>query len=167
VATGLIFRISRIASVTSAVILIYVTVHTLLEITLRTLFSVSTAVVVEFAGYGLASMTFLALSDTMRAGTLVRVNVLLNFVPKGVRRALDVFCVASTFALTMFVTYFFVIDIKRSFDRGFQTDSVVPLPSWLPPIGVVVGLTIFAIDLLLHLVLILRGEVEIHDTSEG
>ena len=91
--TGMIARLSRIASITSAVILIYVTAHTLLEITLRTLFSVSTAVVVEFAGYGLASMTFLALSDTMRAGTLVRVNVLLNFVPKGVRRALDAFCV--------------------------------------------------------------------------
>ena len=165
--TQMIARLSRAASIVSGIILIYVAAHTLLEITLRSIFSVSTAVVIEFAGYGLAAMTFLALAETMRTGTLVRVNVLLNFVSKRTRRFLDAFCVLSTFMLTLFITYFFYLDIKRSFVRGFLTDSILPVPAWIPPIGVLVGLIVFAIDLLLHFVLIVRGEIELRDTSEG
>ncbi len=143
-----------IASIT----LIYVMAHTLIEITLRTILNISTNVVVEFAGYGLAAMTYLALADAMRSGTLVRVNVLLDRLPKSAIRVLDAFCVFVTFLVTAFIAYFVWLDMWRSYTRDFWTESIVPLPAWLPPIALVLGLAVFALDLLLHLVLILRGE---------
>jgi TRAP-type C4-dicarboxylate transport system permease small subunit len=159
--------VSRVAAGLASVVLIYVAAHTLLEIVLRTAFNLSTAVVVEFAGYGLASMTFLALADTMRAGTLVRVNVVLHVMPPSVRRFLDGFCVLTTLAVTLFVIYFVWIDVQRSFVRGFFTESVVPLPAWLPKTAFAVGLVVFALDLIVHFILVLRGEVELASSSEG
>jgi TRAP-type C4-dicarboxylate transport system permease small subunit len=153
--------LARLASLIASAVLIYVMLHTLAEITLRTLFSVSTNVVVEFAGYGLAAMTYLALSDAMRSGSLVRVNVLLERMPAGARRALDAFCVLVTLLITLFIAYYFWLDMRRSFVREFYTESILPLPAWLPPIALVVGLAVFAIDLLLHLVLILQGKVRL------
>jgi TRAP-type C4-dicarboxylate transport system permease small subunit len=153
--------LSRAASVGATVALLYVAAHTLLEITLRSIFGHSTGVVIEFAGYGLAAMTFLALSGTMRAGAHVRVSVLLNFVSKRTRRVLASLCLVVTLGLTLFITYFFWLDVKRSFDRGFQIDSIVPLPAWMPPIALILGLVVFAIDLLLHVVLVAGGKIEL------
>jgi len=156
-----IAAISRLAAVLSSAILVYVTVHTIAEIALRTLFNRPTNVVVEFAGYGLAAMTYLALSDAMRAGSLVRVNVLLNVMPAGIRRALDAFCVLNALLITIFLAWYVWFDMRRSYVREFQTESIVPLPAWLPPTALLVGLIVFAVDLVLHLVLILRGEAAI------
>ena len=156
-----IAAISRLAAGLSSAILVYVTVHTIAEIALRTLFNRPTNVVVEFAGYGLAAMTYLALSDAMRAGSLVRVNVLLNLMPTGIRRALDAFCVLNALLITMFLAWYVWFDMRRSYIREFQTESIVPLPAWLPPTALLVGLIVFAVDLLLHLALILRGEAAI------
>ena len=158
--------LSRVTGVIAGIVLIYVLGHTLVEITLRTLFDRSTNVVIEYAGYGLAAMTYLGLSDAMRSGTLVRVSVLLNRTPRGVRRILDAFCVVVTLFATLFVMWFVWVDMSRSYTREFWTESIVPLPAWLPPIGLIVGLAVFALDLLLHLVLILRGEVELASSTE-
>jgi len=156
-----IAAISRLAAVLSSAILVYVTVHTIAEIALRTLFNRPTNVGVEFAGYGLAAMTYLALSDAMRAGSLVRVNVLLNVMPAGIRRALDAFCVLNALLITIFLAWYVWFDMRRSYVREFQTESIVPLPAWLPPTALLVGLIVFAVDPVLHLVLILRGEAAI------
>lgn len=159
--TSSIGVLARLTSALASIVLVYVALHTLTEITLRTLFNVSTNVVVEFAGYGLAAMTYLALADAMRAGSLVRVNVLIDRLPDRARRALDAFCVLVTLLVTLFIVYYFWLDMRRSFVREFYTESIIPLPAWLPPIALVVGLASFAIDLLLHLVLILRGEARL------
>jgi TRAP-type C4-dicarboxylate transport system permease small subunit len=153
--------LSRVAAVVAGIVLIYVLGHTLLEITLRTLFNRSTNVVIEYAGYGLAAMTYLGLSDAMRSGTLVRVNVVLDLLPRGARRFLDAFCVLVALLATVLVIWFVWVDMSRSWTRDYWTESVIPLPAWLPPIGLLVGMAVFALDLALHLVLILRGEVEI------
>ena len=158
--------LSRVAAAAAGIILIYVLGHTLVEITLRTLFSRSTNVVIEYAGYGLAAMTYLALSDAMRSGSLIRVGVLLERLPKAARRLLDAWCVLVTLLATLFVIWFVWVDMSRSWTRDFYTESVIPLPAWLPPIGLLLGLAIFALDLSLHLVLILRGEAELAAGSE-
>ena len=158
--------LSRASATVASLVLIYVLAHTLVEITLRTLFGISTNVVIEYAGYGLAAMTYLGLSDAMRSGTLVRVSVVLELLPKRARRMLDAFCVVLTLFATVFVIDFVWLDMQRSYSRDFWTESIVPLPAWLPPIGLIVGLAVFALDLLLHLALILRGEGQLASSSE-
>ena len=158
--------LSRVAAAVAGIVLIYVLAHTLVEITLRTLFDRSTNVVIEYAGYGLAAMTYLGLSDAMRSGSLIRVGVLLERLPHAARRWLDAWCVLVTLLATVFIIWFVWVDMSRSYRREFWTESVIPLPAWLPPIGLIVGLAIFALDLALHLVLILRGRARLASASE-
>ncbi len=156
-----IAAMSRGASAIAGAVLVYVTLHTLAEITLRTVFDRSTNVVVEFAGYGLAAMTYLALSDAMRAGALVRVNVLLNLLSATAKRIADAFCLLTTLLTTLFIAYYVWFDMQRSYRREYWTESIIPLPAWLPPVALFFGLCVFAVDLVLHLILVIRGEAEI------
>ena len=94
---------SKVGGYAAGFLLVYITVHTVLEIILREVFGISTKVHVEFVGYALASMTFLSLGQTMREGALVRVNVIFSFLPQPIRRFLDAFCVMSTAAVIAFV----------------------------------------------------------------
>ena len=131
------------------------------------MFGRPTAVVVEFVGYALAGMTYLALADSMRSGSLVRVNILLHFLPAGVRRALDAFCILLTFVVVVFIAHYFFGDMYRNWSRGIETDSVVPIPVWVPPLALMAGLLVFCLDLLLQFVLVIRGQAKIRDDSTG
>jgi len=164
--------LARIASTISAVtaffaglILVAMTLYTLLEIGSRELFGVSSNVLVEFVGYGLATMTFLAAGQTMREGGLIRVNVLLQFASPGVRRVLDAFCLVCGILVIALAAAFVGIDMQRSFARGYETDSLIPLPLWLPPLGLFVGMVAFILDMAIHLVLVLAGRQRLADES--
>ena len=76
----------------AGIILISMTAYTIIEIARRTVFGTSSNVLTEFVGYGLAAMTMLAASQTMRDGGLIRVNILLQFASPRVRQVLDAFC---------------------------------------------------------------------------
>jgi TRAP-type C4-dicarboxylate transport system permease small subunit len=157
--------IARTTAYLAGLVLIAITVYTLVEIVLRGAFGISSNVLVEFVGYGLAAMTFLGASQTMRAGGLIRINVLLQFAPPGLRRILDAFCLACGIAIVVFGSYFVWFDMQRAYERGYETDSVVPLPLWLPPLGLLVGMVAFVLDMAIQLVMVLAGKVRLADES--
>jgi TRAP-type C4-dicarboxylate transport system permease small subunit len=160
--------ISTGASFIAGLILIAITAYSIIEIVSRTLFGVSSNVLVEFVGYGLAAMTFLAAGRTMREGHLVRVNVVLQFCPPGVRRLLDAFCLLCAIAVVAMVAYYVWLDMHRSFMRGYETDSLVALPMWLPPLGLFAGMVAFVLDMLVYLLLVVTGRLRLaDDASEG
>lgn len=157
--------LSRAASFLAGLILIAITAYTLVEIVSRTLFGLSSNVLVEFVGYGLAAMTFLAAGRTMRDGHLVRVNVVLQFCSPVARRALDAFCLVCAIAVVCLIAYYVWLDMQRSFTRGYETDSLVPLPMWLPPLALFIGMVTFIFDMLVHLALVLAGRVRLADDA--
>jgi TRAP-type C4-dicarboxylate transport system permease small subunit len=157
--------LSRLSSLLAGFVLIGITGFTLWEIARRAVFGTSSNVLVEFVGYGLAAMTFLGASQTMRAGDLVRVNVLLQFTPPGMRRALDAFCLACGLAVVGFAGWFVFQDMLRSWVRDYETDSVVPLPLWLPPLGLLIGMVVFSLDAIVLLLLVLAGRYRLADES--
>lgn len=158
-------RLSRLSSLLAGFILIGITGFTLWEIARRALFGTSSNVLVEFVGYGLAAMTFLGASQTMRAGDLVRVNVLLQFTPPRLRRAFDAFCLSCGLAVVGFAGWFVFQDMHRSFLRDYETDSVVPLPLWIPPLGLLMGMLVFSLDAIALLLLVFAGRYRLADES--
>jgi TRAP-type C4-dicarboxylate transport system permease small subunit len=148
----------------AGLVLAVITAYTLIEVALR-LAGHATSVVVEFVGYSLAAMTFLAASATMREGGMVRVGILLARVPPNVHRALDTFCLICTIATLGLVAWFVGRDMLQSYERSYETDSLLPLPSWLPPLPLFLGLIAFLVDMLLHLVLVVRGQARLSDDS--
>lgn len=148
----LVGLLSRFTGALAGVVLALLGGYILLEIGLRALRGSGTNVVVEFIGYGLAALTFLGASATMRDGGMVRVGILLERAPRGVRRLLDVVCLLCGLGAVGLLAWFVGVDMLRSFQRGYETDSIVALPQWLPPLPMFVGMLVFLLDMLAQLV---------------
>jgi TRAP-type C4-dicarboxylate transport system permease small subunit len=157
--------LSKAGAAAAAIILIGVTAFTLIEIALRVLRGSGTNVVVEFVGYSLAAMTFLAASSTMREGGFVRIALVVERLPPAARRACDFICVLATLVSVGMAAAFIGSDMWRSFQRGYETDSLVALPMWLPPLPLMIGLVIFLLDMLLLLVGVARGTAQVADEA--
>ena len=153
------------SSAVAGFILISMTAYTVIEIVRRTVFGTSSNVLTEFVGYGLAAMTMLAASQTMRDGGLIRVNVLLQFASPRVRKVLDAFCLLCGMFVLGLATYYVWIDMQRSFTRDYETDSLIPLPMWLPPLGLFVGMVSFLLNMAALLFLVITESLVLADES--
>lgn len=165
VVASLVGALSKAGAFASALILVSITAFTLIEIVLRLVRGSGTNVVVEFTGYGLAGMTFLAAGATMREGGFVRVSILLDRLPQAARRVCDVICILVTIAMIGIVAWFVGTDMWRSLQRGYETDSLVVLPLWLPPLPLLVGMAVFLLDMLELLVQVASGSARVADES--
>ena len=72
------YRLAKLAAYLSAIILVYMVVHILIEIVLRVFFAKSTYVLDEFVAYATASITFLCLAYSLHDDALIRVGMLLH-----------------------------------------------------------------------------------------
>ena len=157
--------VAKASAVVAGMILIAMTAYTIIEIARRTIFGTSSNVLVEFVGYGLAAMTMLAASQTMREGGLIRVNIFLQFAGPRVRQLLDAFCLLCGIAVMGLAAWFVWVDMQRSFTRGYETDSLIPLPLWLPPLGLFIGMVAFLFNMAAVLVLVLAKNAVLADES--
>ena len=157
--------ISKASAVVAGTILISMTAYTIIEIARRTVLGSSSNVLVEFVGYGLAAMTMLAASKTMREGGLIRVNILLQYAGPRVRQVLDAFCLLCGIFVLGLAAWFVWLDMQRSFSRGYETDSLIPLPLWLPPLGLFIGMVAFLLNMLAFLALVLANKAVLADES--
>ena len=64
-----------------------------------------------------------------------------------------------------FAGWFVFQDMHRSWVRDYETDSVVPLPLWLPPLGLLIGMVVFSLDAIVLLLLVLAGRYRLADES--
>lgn len=165
VVASLIGALSKASAVAAAMILVGITTFTLIEIVLRLLRGSGTNVVVEFTGYGLAGLTFLAAGTTMREGGFVRVSILLERLPPSARRVCDLICIAMTITTIGIATWYVGADMWRSLQRGYETDSLVALPLWLPPLPMLLGMAVFMLDMLVLLVQVAAGTACVTDES--
>ena len=157
--------IAKASAFVAGIVLIAMTGYTIVEIVRRTVFGTSSNVLVEFVGYGLAAMTMLAASQTMRDGGLIRVNILLQFASPPVRKVLDVFCILCGIFVLGIAAWFVFLDMQRSFTRGYETDSLIPLPLWLPPLGLFIGMVAFLLNMAAYLALVMTNKLVLADES--
>lgn len=155
--------VSRASAVLASVLLVYICAHTVVEILLRGLFGASTLMLDELGGYALAAITFLGLPHTFRTGSLLRVQSLRQHLSPRVCRALEIVVIAATLAIVIYIAYFIYRDIARNVARGARTDSYFPIPLWLPPTTALLGLIMFALELVNYLFNLLRGRPLIVD----
>jgi TRAP-type C4-dicarboxylate transport system permease small subunit len=158
-----VFRISKKCGQASAIILVIMTVHILVEIILRGFFYTSTYVLDEFVGYGIAAMTFLTLGFALEEGSLIRVNLLLIKLRGPARRRIEIFCVLLTLTIMLFLAkYFWSTVFFRDLNRGAVSESIAQVPMWIPEGLVFLGLIVFIIQLAAYLLRLILGENPIH-----
>ena len=160
------YRLAKLAAYVSAAILVYMVLHVLVEIFMRVFLAKSTYVLDEFVAYSTAAVTFLCLAYSIHDNALIRVGMLLERFHGKARLALEVFGVGITLGIVGIVTYYFwTKTFWRDLSRGRLSESIAEVPLWIPEIFALIGLLLFALELLtMFLRLICNGLPE-HPTS--
>ncbi|GAA5064372.1 TRAP transporter small permease [Roseibacterium beibuensis] len=145
-------NLSRIGNGAAILALVFMFGHIILEITLRNLFHTSTFVLDEFVGHAVSALTFLALGEALRTGTLIRVSLLHDSVPDSAKRVLEMFAMASALSVGSFALWFVGVSVLRQFERGTTSASIAQIPLWIPEALVLFGLAIFVLQALAGLI---------------
>jgi TRAP-type C4-dicarboxylate transport system permease small subunit len=109
----------------------------------------------NYAGYAMAAASFFAFANALNRGAHIRVSILLNAVPPGLKRLLEIWCFAVGAAVAWYFTYYayWFVYWSWKFTEVSQGQDAVHL--WIPQSVMVVGGGLLAIaltDNLLHVV---------------
>ena len=156
---SLVDLLTRAGAIMAAVIVAAMVGHILLEIVLRAVFDSSTYVLDALVGYGVAASTFLGLGYTLEQGGLIRVNILLARIrSRAMRQLTEVTCVAACFGVFAMVWLNFWNSISRNWTRGAVSETVAQVPLWIPEGLLLLGLSIFLLQLVAYAIRIVSGE---------
>lgn len=110
----------------------------------------------DYAGYAMAAASFLAFANALNRGAHIRVSILLNAVPKGARRLLEIWCFALGAAVAWYFTYYayWFVYWSWKFNEVSQGQDATLL--WIPQSVMVIGGGLMALaltDNLFHVIL--------------
>lgn len=124
----------------------------------------------NYAGYAMAAASFLAFANALNRGAHIRVSILLNAVPPGPKRLLEIWCFGLAAAIAWYFTYYayWFVYWSWKFKEVSQGQDAIHL--WIPQSVMVIGGALLAISLtdnLLHVIFkgnhrIVRDTVESH-----
>ncbi|TMM52739.1 TRAP transporter small permease [Sulfitobacter sabulilitoris] len=106
----------------------------------------------QYAGYAMAAASFLAFANALNRGAHIRVSVLLNALPAGPKRLLEIWCFGLGAAIAWYFTYYayWFVYWSWKFNEVSQAQDAIQL--WIPQSVMVVGGGILAIALTDNLV---------------
>ncbi|MHA7777437.1 TRAP transporter small permease [Roseibium sp. M-1] len=119
----------------------------------------------EIAGFLLVGASFLALAGTLRNNDHIRVSMLLQAVPAGAARLLNIWVIAVALALAVFFTWnagLLALDSYKYHETSF---GIIPIPLVFPQGVMTLGLAVFSISLLDDLILSLTGGAPSFETA--
>jgi len=109
----------------------------------------------EYAGYFMAAASFLAFGHALNRGNHIRVSIVLNAVPEGARRWLEVWCFGIGTALAWYFVYYAWRFVNFSYTFGDISQGQDKTLLWIPQSFMLLGAVIFAIALTDHLIHVL------------
>ena len=105
-----------------------------------------------------AASAFLAMAHAFKHGDFVRVTLLLEKLPAGLRRALEVVSLSVACVAIVYLAYWAVRFTLESWQFNDIAGNMVAIPIWIPQMGFVVGAILLAVAVVDELVIVLRGE---------
>ena len=111
----------------------------------------------DFTGFFLTAATFFALAYTLREGGHIRVSLIIQNLPPGPRRMIELWCLALATCLTAYFTWFAANLVAESYIYNDLSAGIVPVPIWIPQASIVAGLVVLTIALADDLVVTLAG----------
>ncbi len=112
----------------------------------------------DFARLCLAASSFLALAYTLRQGAHIRVNLLLERLPPAAGRVLELCCLAIGTALMGYFSYYCFDMVHDGILYPDYTIGLIPIPKWIPQIGMTVGVVLLFIAFLDDLICVISGK---------
>ncbi|AVO37438.1 TRAP transporter small permease [Pukyongiella litopenaei] len=102
----------------------------------------------DFAGYVMATATFLALADTFRTNGHIRVQLLVQKIIGTPRRVIEILCLAIMSGATAYLAYYLARLTHDSYDFGERSEGADAVLLWMPQTPVAFGAALLALSVL-------------------
>lgn len=99
----------------------------------------------DFAGFFLASTSFLGLAATLRSGDLIRVNLVLQRMSRPVRRIAELWSTAIGALISGLSSWYSVQLALDAWHFNELSTGIIAVPMWIPQLSLILGLTILTI----------------------
>lgn len=99
----------------------------------------------DFAGYVMATSTFMALAYTFRSNGHIRVKLVIQRFTGSTRRRLEIMCLAVMAGVIWFFAFYMGRLVYYSYLFGERSEGVDATPLWIPQTPVTFGSVLFAI----------------------
>jgi TRAP-type C4-dicarboxylate transport system permease small subunit len=121
----------------------------------------------DFAGYFLASASFLALAYTLTRGGHIRVTLLIQTFGRVPRMLSEILSLTIGALMSIFATYYMIRLNIESYGFGDLSFGIIAIPLWIPQLAVSSGLAILSIAFLDLIFSTLRAGKPILKNSES
>ena len=111
----------------------------------------------EFSGYSMAAASYFALAYTFRAGGHIRVTMILNRFPEGLRAQVERYCLIVATILTVYLAYYMIQLAYFSWKFEERSEGADAILVWIPQSATAVGSVVLAICVAHALVRALAG----------
>ncbi len=104
-----------------------------------------------------AAASFFAMAHAFKHGDFVRVTLVLDKVPAGVRRVMEIVSLAIAAAAVTYLAWWAARFTYESWQFKEMAGGMVAIPIWIPQLSFVIGSLLFVLAVLDELVIVLRG----------
>ncbi|WP_417596930.1 TRAP transporter small permease [Oceanospirillum sp.] len=119
----------------------------------------------EISAFLLLGATFFGLAYTFWQGGHIRVTLIIQRLPLWLQRGLDSLMAFVAMMITGFALWFSVLLTLDSYDYGDLSIGMVPVPLWLPQLGMSLGLLWLLIAVTDAFISLLSGRITQLDTD--
>lgn len=121
----------------------------------------------EFAGYCMAASSFLGLAWTLRSNEHIRMTLVTGGAKGGVRRALEILCLAIAAAITGYFGWSSAGMVWTSYTLNDLSQGLVPIRLWIPQSGMALGLMILLLAFIDDLLVTALGGMPAYEIAEA
>jgi TRAP-type C4-dicarboxylate transport system permease small subunit len=146
----------KVAAFTSTGIILAIMLITAVDVLLRYRFSRPITGVSETSEYLLVILVFLALAYAQFQGRHVSVRLVINRLPVGAQKTLNIGILVTLLALFLAMTWKSA-EVAYSFQQLGETRWNVPVPVWPARFFVSIGAFLLSLELLLELISFLKA----------
>jgi TRAP-type C4-dicarboxylate transport system permease small subunit len=110
----------------------------------------------DFSGFMLAGATFLAMAYTLRSGGHIRVNLMIQRLPKNRQLVFEAAALLFAIAISGYALWFMCSLVGESLHYGDVSNGIVPVALWIPQTVASVGLGLLFIAIIQTFVELIR-----------
>jgi len=120
-------------------------------------FQVRTGAVNDVVAWFCAAASFFAMAHAFKHGDFVRVTLLLEKVPPGVRRVLEVMALAIGSVCVGYLAFWANKFTYDSWAFNEVAQGLLPIPIWIPQLSFALGSLLLLVAMVDELIIVLRG----------
>ena len=120
-------------------------------------FNVRTGAVNDVVAWFCAAASFFAMAHAFKHGDFVRVNLLLEKMPPGLRRIFETACLSIGSVSVAYLAFWANKFTYDSWAFNEVAQGLLPIPIWIPQASFALGSLLLLVAMLDELVIVLRG----------